>query len=68
MASSRAWAHLIYLLENDNLVRRVDAGPLRDGLLDNLARGEPRVGKVVELREELLASDLGGDLKLCLWS
>lgn len=59
-------AHLIYLLEHDNLARGIDIVPVLDGLLHNLARGEPRVGKVVELREELLAGDLGRDLKLGL--
>jgi hypothetical protein len=66
MHLSGAYAHLIHLLEHNNAARGVDAGALADGLLDNLAGGEPRVGKVVELREELLAGDLGGDLELGL--
>lgn len=69
----RAWpqqsraTRLIHLLEHDDLARGVDLLAALDRRLDNVTGREPCLGEVVELLEELLASDLGGDRELGLF-
>lgn len=54
------------LLEDHDRARRVDRGTFLQSGLDDVARGEPGLGEVVKLREELFARDLGRLGELCL--
>jgi hypothetical protein len=54
------------LLEDHDRARRVYRGTFLQSGLDDVTRGEPGFGEVVELREELLARDLGCLGELCL--
>ena len=52
-------SQVAHLLEDDDRATRIDFVSAVESLLDNITSGQPGFGKVVEVRDELLAGYFG---------